>query len=288
MQSGEIRKWAIGVIITLGLLCLHSKWSLAAQVDMRFNIERNWKVDGTSDYTIRVFDTSFPIFIPSPPYFVSSIKLTAPDGSSNNSDRPYLVNVTGLSFTDLQSRFIGEWTIQELGTSGAISRFSLLPFTESSFFNEQPSIVSPLSGEVVPATFNVDWSFPSGTWPNGRTVSYSGLGQSEFEGNFSPTSRHPRYTATDTFVTHEGVLVSPPEQVTFRAGSYDSLGSYFSAVSPVSGVSPNTYTFQYSGYRNMSAPLTFTVIPEPNSVIIVGLGIGVTAVAFLQRRRRAS
>jgi hypothetical protein len=284
MRLDKIRTMTISILVAIGFSCLSTTCVSAAQLIMRLNVIRYWSTDGTVDFSIEMQDLTPQIFVPSSGRFEASVKLTAPDGSVTATEG-FLVRERHLSFADLQSRFVGTWTIQELGPSDAMTQFSLLPFTQSSFVNEQPLIVSPHEGDVLPPTFNIDWTFPSGKFPKGLAVNREGSGQSEFTGIFLRMSKPARYTITDTFVTRDGNPVSPPEEVTLRAGSYNSLETFLLDPTPVSGVSPNTYDFFTSGYLNFSAPITVTVIPEPGSLMLVGLCI--VGTEFWRRRKKS-
>ena len=134
-----------------------------------FDIVQNAEPGGSVNYTVR--PTIFGIAI--------SKLLTAPDGTQLGSG-PFLDNqFTVATFADLSSRIFGDWTLLENSPNplqeDSTYRFTLSPFALDDVAHETPVIDSPLQGETVGSHFIVDWSYPSGETPTGRSMSWGSL-----------------------------------------------------------------------------------------------------------------
>jgi hypothetical protein len=217
-----------------------------------FDVIQNAEPGGGVSYSVRTL--LFGIAMPK--------VLTAPDGAI------FTTGISGqqtvASFAELEQRFFGTWTLLEdsfLSGQDSTYTFSLSPFSLNNVFHETPIITTPSNGATVASVFDVEWEYPSGAIPAGRSLERQ---QSGATPTFAP---HPIPQATlhvDLSVLTGGVL-------NFRAGSSDSLSPYLSPVTLQSGPPRSAYTIQGS-FRNYSLYTTVNVVPEPTTTVLLGLG----------------
>jgi hypothetical protein len=253
--------------VCLGL-CISASPSLAlAQpADIRLTVEQRSSDGVNVNYGLRV-DSSRLFFGPLPG------QLIAPDGTNFSL---FSNSASNLSFQELGNRFFGNWTIAERTFSGnANHTYFFNGFALMDVLSEIPTIVAPVrSGQsaVVDTPFQVAWEFPSGATPSGQVATSSGSGGRIAFTNFTPNS----VLATPTL--DPGVTQA---ELNISAGSTSSLSNYLSGVTrDPSGLGSN-WSLQGT-FFNLSPPIRVTVVPEPNGLLAINLGLA----CWLLRRRR--
>lgn len=244
------------------IVCVASCWpsSLASGQtnfpgSILFHINQNAELSGTPSYTVR--PTVFGIALPK--------VLTAPDGVTRFGTGPALpFQVTVPSFLELSQRFFGTWKLFEdsVNPMQADSNyaFTLSPFSLADVHSETPLVTSPTTGSTVPSVFDVSWQYPSGNTTAPKSITYS----TGADVDFAPGNELRVSFSVDREVA------SDPFQ--FRAGSSSPLAAYMSPVTLLNGHPRSNYGIQAS-FHNYSLPVRVTVVPEPATAVLLGLGM---------------
>ena len=165
------------------------------------------------------------------------------------------------------SCFFGAWTIREVplfgGGSASEYQFTFAPFALESVLHEPPHIVAPADGATVDMDFPIEGAYASGATPGSRLISRTGVPSTTVDFAVSPL---PQATM------HVDLTGATSNQLTVWAGSLNPLGAYFSPVTPVGTPGPNHQL--RSEFRNVSSPVTVTVVPEPSTIALVTMACG--------------
>jgi hypothetical protein len=223
-----------------------------------FRIDQNAELNGTVSYTVRssVFGAA--------PRKV----LTAPDGITRFGPGPGLqVQASVSSFLELSQRFFGTWNIFEDSTNpfeaDSNYTFTLNPFSLNDVHNETPIVTSPATGSTVPTVFDVHWQYQSGNNPGSRSMIWH-AGPDVADVEFAPG-----ITPSATFTVNDELAPNP---FTFRVGSNSPLAAFMTPVTLLNGHPRSAYSIQAS-FNNFSLLVPVTVVPEPTTAVLLGLGV---------------
>lgn len=197
----------------------------------------------------------------------------APDGTPLGLGFGVAPRLAGLTFAELQTLVVGEWTINVGAGPGPpgppvdVLNFTIDPFTLGDVFSETPTLVSPAAGATVGASFDLAWEWPSGvTPPNGVSASVGGFdGRVDFD----------RTGPADYRINLEPDPGVVTDLIRVRGGSSQELPGLISqAVSATPGNAPIDIALFF---RSLSAQreVTFAAVPEPAGVALVAACVGV-------------
>jgi hypothetical protein len=196
--------------------------------------------------------------------------LTAPDGTLTTGPANR-ISLTGLTHSELISRFTGTWSFTATFPWASVYQFTLADLPALPV----PALTGPLDGATVGTSIDVQWAYPGGNGPQGEAISY----------DFS----NPPASATVDFGTianHALVNVdlagASSTAMTIAPGGTVPILNLISPVTPqdssghlVSGI-----------YATFGTPINVTVVPEPAGLTLAMLGM-VGVVGFGLRRRFA-
>jgi hypothetical protein len=220
-------------------------WAVTADAtQITFNVTQHAETDGSLNYAVNFRPGGLP----------PTATLVAPDGSIAKLIDPIREN--GLTYEQLSTRFFGEWTIQDDAPSTDVYHFTLANLPQLPV----PVVSSPAAGEVLGPAIHVAWTFPGSPLP-GPGISAGSLDPVSFTFD---TSGGPNQATV--LVDLAGL---PSAQVSVRGGGGYSILDFISPDMHPAPEAPHWITGNYTSY---SAPVTVTVVPEPGSAALAGLG----------------
>jgi hypothetical protein len=254
--SRAVRFYFKWIGIWIGIVAFFNA-SRASAVNVSLALTQNAEPGGSVSYGIRNMTPS--IFT----------LLLAPDGTQLR-----FTPVEGLTFSELNTRYFGGWTVREfpMGPAGPSTDygFTFSPFSLDDLFHETPVVTTPMNGADVPASFEVRWLYPSGATPASRLIERINVINGAVQTTFAPTGFSLRLDVDRNLQGNVPIVL--------RVGTTSSLIAYISAVTPAGS---NPHLIQAS-FRNLSLQTTVQVVPEPTTTIL----IGALAMLITQQRTR--
>lgn len=275
--------WRVGrLVVALSLQILWSGFSNTAYsgtpaIPFRIEIYPIPRIDGGTTFEVNV-----------PASFTRHVRL--PNGQLVTTSFP-VSGITDLvygSFSEMKTALVGTWTIEQPMTPlfpQERHTFELSDFPEDVFAAVPPSIISPTEGSIVPATFLMNWAWPSGvTPPTSRAYQVRRFGPGAARSFRAQASSPADYLSIEVSALHgNGTLA---HRIELLAGSFDQeiLSAFVSDVTPQQDDSRFTYFVQPVVYSFSKPVQVFGIVPEPASWIL----FAAASTALACHRRRSS
>lgn len=265
------------ILLTLALALAATPAAYGQPGDVQLFFEQQSLGNGGVEYSLDII--AFPVF-----FGPAQGTLTAPDGVVFDGFNP---PIGGMDFQQLGDRFFGEWVISafDFSTGGTTDfAFTVGPFTLDDVFSETPTITAPVAsgGQVtIPAPtgaaeFELAWGYPSGAVPSSSIIRTSDRG-----GGGTSVADFGSGANSAVILTELDPGVASNDFV-YRAGSFDDLAGFVSAVVPDDPSTAITFSAT-AEFRNFSEPITVTIaVPEPGVLTLAC----VAACGLAIRRRR--
>ncbi|TWU28046.1 PEP-CTERM sorting domain-containing protein [Bythopirellula polymerisocia] len=258
------------VIVTA--ICLSLSFiaqTFAAQYSLGVSVERKHSFNAEAVYNFDFFisrqDSGENKFL----------ELVSPQGFRYQESIPPFDNIiiqqSGISLNELSNVLPGNWIFEETINGIKKSYQITLPQLPDEFLNIlTPVITSPSNGATVGKVFDLTWTNPQ---PNGIALSYFTDPQL---GSF------PR----GTFIGHgpgdytvDLTRIDAPSKIEFTQFSIiNQLDPIWIRPTPLTFNSDANFLFQNLLFKVFSPSIDFTVVPEPNSILLMVLG-GIAALA---------
>lgn len=206
-----------------------------------------------------------------------NLQLVSPTGVRYGESQPttdsILVRLQQIQPADVDSLVSGQWIIEEHFDSGQLNKyaFEVPSILNSTSFLPTPNILTPANGEVVEKTFDLHYTNPHPT-RYGFSIIYE---NPAFQGMFPDRERNAPGNITFSFENIAGI-----------EGATVSSFSVINQEIERNILRPNPLTFGANArfdqldllagnfaFNSFSPPISFRFVPEPASLLLVGLAI---------------
>lgn len=268
----RVLSWLILIQVLLSSVCIEVDAQAYRSRTIALNFNQYPAAGGGLEYSLQTFYALTAPGVDNP-----AVKLIAPNGIEFPSINHEIFRS---SFEEVAAMSFGEWTAVETYPTTPITeftfKFQMPAFDHASVARGTPFIIAPADGAVVPEDFQIAWN-------SGNSSGLNGIGMWTQRSNYSFQS--DLVDVPNCCITHVNGRLDGPGigSLQVRVNAESNVQQPFLVDNPAT---QNDRFFLRAGYQAHSSLSSFTIVPEPSSVLIA-FAVGLCSVVTKVRIRVA-